>query len=381
MPRTSDFTRSGVPRPVSVGHMPHAQPSLEDTAPPLVPTPAVDPASEVRPTVVRRQDRSTESVLQWVNRLVGQGPVEVGRSEILALMGPMGWDLTFPDGAATAGTVHPVAADRTLLLRYEGSCFAAESDRAPVAVPVGPRIVVVELLEAGRGRLLRGDHELPLGPGDVVLHPPRGRYRVEWTDGPCRRTYVLLTTSLFGRRPDAILRDEDLVLRDAPLAPAAQHLMEVLFDDDVDPVVRLTATQALQGLVAATVASAIDRGQAPPEPGLRERVRALLVERYADPALDADVVARELRISRRHLFAQFEDSRDSFATTLRDIRLEHAAEMLAGADDGVTVRRVARETGFAGTAQLGRAFRDRFGLTPTQFRAAALRGQPLPTTR
>ncbi|KSW14023.1 AraC family transcriptional regulator [Cellulomonas sp. B6] len=349
--------------------------------PQVTPPTSDDATAEGRIAVVRRQDRSTGSVLDWVQRVVGQGPLEVGPSEILALMAPMGWELTFTDGDATAGVVHPVAADRMLLLRYEGSRYTAESDRAPAAVPSGPRIAVLELIESGTGVLLRGDHELPLGPGDVLLHPVRGRYRIEWREGPCRRTFVLLTTSLFGRRPDAILRDEDLVLRDAPLAPAAQHLMEVLFDDDVDPVVRLTATQALQGLVAATVASAIDRGQAPPEPGLRERVRALLVERYADPGLDADVVARELRISRRHLFAQFEDSRDSFATTLRDIRLEHAAEMLAGADDGVTVRRVARETGFAGTAQLGRAFRDRFGLTPTQFRAAALRGQPLPTTR
>ncbi|WP_052748475.1 helix-turn-helix domain-containing protein [Cellulomonas sp. FA1] len=337
--------------------------------------------AEGRPAVVVRQDRSTAAVLDWVSRFVGRGPLEVGRSEMLALMAPMGWDLAFPDGDATAGTVHPLAADRMLLLRYEGSRYVAVSDRAPSSVPAGPRIAVLELVEAGTGRLLRGDHDLPLGPGDVILHPPRGRYRIEWQTGPCRRTYVLLTTSLFGRRPDAILRDEDLVLRDAPLTPAAQHLVEVLFDEDTDTVVRLTATQALQGLVAATVASAIDRGQAPPEQGLRDRVRALLVERYADPALDADAVASELRISRRHLFAQFEDSPDSFATTLRDIRLEHAAEMLAGADDGVTVRRVARETGFAGTAQLGRAFRDRFGLTPTQFRAAALRGQPLPTER
>lgn len=370
-------------RPVSVGAMSHAQPPPADPTSPPTTAPAGDarPADEARPAVVLRQDRSTESVLEWVERLVGQGPQAVGRGEISALMAPMGWDLTFPDGAATSATLHPVVADRMVLFRYAGSRYTAVSDRAPLAVPAGPRLAVVELVEQGHGRVLRGDHELPIGPGDVLLHPPRGRYGVAWETGPCRRTVVLLTTSLYGRRPDAILRDEDLVLRDAPLAPAAQHLLEVLFDDDVDAVVRLTATQALQGLVAATVASAIDRGQAPAEPGMRDRVRALLVERYADPDLDADVVARELRISKRHLFAQFEDSRDSFATTLRDIRLEHAAEMLAGADDGVTVRRVARETGFAGTAQLGRAFRDRFGLTPTQFRAAALRGQPLPTSR
>ncbi|UCN14060.1 AraC family transcriptional regulator [Cellulomonas iranensis] len=328
------------------------------------------------PGVVRRQDHSTEAVLGWVGRVLTPGRRTLGLSDLMTVLAPMGWDVTFPEGERTAVTVDPLALDRMFLVRYDGSGFHAVSDRAPVSVPTGPRISVVTLVHSGEAVVERAGQQYAVGPGDVVLHPPRGRIRLEW--GPGRRTYVLLTTSLFGRRPDAVLRDEDVVMRDAPLAPAAERLLDVLYDDDVDEIAQLTATQALQGLVAATVASAIDRGPAPPEPGLREQIRAVLLERYADPSLDADAVARELRISRRYLFAQFESSTDSFATTLRDIRLDHAAEMLAGADDAVTVRRVAREAGFAGTAQLGRAFRERFGLTPTQFRTAALRGQPLP---
>ena len=340
-----------------------------------------EPAATAR-AAVRRQDGSTRSVLEWVARRLGTGPRDLDRAGLAALLTPLGWEVTVPDGdPPPTAHVHGLEAERMVLLRYEGFPYTAAYHRAATAAPDAVRLAVVELVHEGTGRFVRHGEVSPLGPGDVLLHPPRGRHRVEWTSARCRRTYVLLSTSMFGRRTDEVLRAEDLVLRDAWLAPAAEKLVEVLYAPDLDPLVQVAAAQALQTLLRATVARAIDPHPAPASTDLRAQVRAVLLDRFADPDLSADVVAREMRISRRSLFALYAGTPDSFATSLRDIRLDHAAELLAGVDRGWAVRRVAREAGFAGPAQLSRAFRERFGMTPTQFRAAALRGLPLPDGR
>ncbi len=324
---------------------------------------------------VQRQDTSTESVLTWIRQALGDGTRSFGATELATLLTPLGWKLHFPEGGSTAATVRAVLADRVLVMRYVGSPYTAGYERGAPPVPAGPRIAVAEMVHEGEGHFVGDGWARRIGPGDIVLHPPRGRHSIEWVSPHCVRSYVVLVTSLFGRREDAILRESDLLVHDAPLFASAAGLVEALIDPDLDPgsVVGITASQALHGLVAATVASAIERVE-PVDTGLVQRARSVILARHQDPTLDADAVARELRVSRRHLFAQFSESPDSFATTLRDVRLEHAAELLASADDDITVRRAARESGFAGQAQLSRAFRERFGLSPSQFRAAVLRG-------
>ncbi len=322
-----------------------------------------------------RAEPPSQVSFEQVAEAVGDGAQRFDRTRLAGLLAPLGWQTSFPDGDATAGTVHAVAADRVLVVRYDGSPFTATRTPAAVGSPdPARRLAVVEVVHEGSGRYTRAGVEHAVGPGDVVLHPPRGAYRLAWTSPRCRRTYCVLQTAVLGRRSGTVLHPEDLVQHDAPLAPAVGALTDLLLSPEVEPLVQAGAGGALGPLLRGAVAAAIDRGRDATDPGLRKRVRAVLLERFDDPALDADAVARELRISRRHLFAQFEGATDTFATTLRDIRLERATELLVGAEGGWAMRRVARESGFAGPAQLARAFRERYGMTPTQFRAAALRG-------
>jgi len=353
---------------------------MDALAEPVVGTRAAPGGRAAVPTTSARLVGSIDAVLAWTERALGTGRRELDRGALAALLTPLGWVTTFPEGDATSASVVRAVVDRMVLIRYEGSPFVTHHPRACVATAGTSRLALVELVHEGEGRFVRDDAVRRLTPGTVVLHPLEGRHRMEWTSVHCRRTYVLVDTPLLGGRAAATLRTEELVQPDAPLAAAAERLADVLCAPDLDPLVRLTAAQALHTLVKAMVARAVDREEQP-DPELRERARRVLVERFADPDLDADAVARELRISRRHLFAQFAGGGDSFATTLRDLRLDHAADLLAGAGDSLAVRRVAHESGFAGPAQLARAFRERFGMTPTQFRAATLRGLPLPGGR
>ena len=328
-------------------------------------------ASEAARTV-RRQDSSTEQALTWIEQTLGRGKRSVGAADIGALMTPLGWELTFPHGARTQGTMHVESTERLLLVRYAGSPFTGRYQRDPSDVLHGPLTAAVELVHSGRGVLRDDEGECEIRAGDALLHPPFRDRTVEWLGDEGERTLVLLVTRVPRPWHDPVLHRERLVLRHAPLIPAATLLVDVLLDEP-EPLVAMSAAQALYGLVGATLTATAGRPARPDAEVLRGRVHDVLRARFMEPDLDASEVARELRVSRRHLFAQFSGTADRFATVLRDVRLDHAADLLAGGAPTLTVRRIARECGFGGPAQLSRAFRERFGVTPSEFRSAARR--------
>ncbi len=91
-------------------------------------------------------------------------------------------------------------------------------------------------------------------------------------------------------------------------------------------------------------------------------------------ALSLDEVARSVATSRRHLQRVFREVHgESFRTSLTDIRLERAAEMLA--EPGAPrIREIARAVGYHEPAQFAKAFRRRYGVVPSEFREQARRG-------
>lgn len=89
----------------------------------------------------------------------------------------------------------------------------------------------------------------------------------------------------------------------------------------------------------------------------------------ADPALAPAAVAAQFRISKRYLHKLFARSGESFGRFLLRCRLErsHAALLARG---GETILDVALEAGFADASHFARAFRRRYGATPSALRQA-----------
>jgi PAS domain S-box-containing protein len=105
---------------------------------------------------------------------------------------------------------------------------------------------------------------------------------------------------------------------------------------------------------------------------LMGRVHAFVIENATDPALDPALVARTHHVSLRLLQALFADTGSSPARFIRDQRLTHARQLLSG---GESITRAGGLSGFPDPGTFTRAFRRRFGCTPTAF----LNGyQPLP---
>jgi AraC family transcriptional regulator of adaptative response / methylphosphotriester-DNA alkyltransferase methyltransferase len=111
--------------------------------------------------------------------------------------------------------------------------------------------------------------------------------------------------------------------------------------------------------------------QRPSTFGERRRLYLLarvMVQRYYRSELTVESVAKALAVSPRQLqriYAQFGDT--TFHDDLVGRRLEVAARLLS--TPSITVRDVARRVGFHQSPYFARAFRRRYGVSPSTYRA------------
>src|SRR3954451_11100661 len=94
---------------------------------------------------------------------------------------------------------------------------------------------------------------------------------------------------------------------------------------------------------------------------------AVMERDYAQP-LQLEDVARRIATSRRQLQRCFAEHGDgSFRECLTGLRMAHAAELLRGGS--TSVKAVAAMVGYRQPAQFAKAFRRRYGVSPTTYRA------------
>ncbi len=90
---------------------------------------------------------------------------------------------------------------------------------------------------------------------------------------------------------------------------------------------------------------------------------------YADPDLSPEALAAELGISKRYLQQLLAGSGTSFVQELTATRLDRASDMLSDPRaGGLTVGEIAFRCGFLDPGYFARAFRKRFGRTPSEWR-------------
>ena len=100
---------------------------------------------------------------------------------------------------------------------------------------------------------------------------------------------------------------------------------------------------------------------------LYEDATAIVAQEYgSDLALDD--IARRVASSRRQLQRAYSEiGNTTFREHLTAVRMERAAELLAGR--ALTVRDVARRVGYRQPAQFAKAFRRHHGIAPSAYRA------------
>jgi AraC family transcriptional regulator, positive regulator of tynA and feaB len=102
---------------------------------------------------------------------------------------------------------------------------------------------------------------------------------------------------------------------------------------------------------------------------LRYRIESYIRDQIRDPELSIEKIASALRCSKRYLHMAFAASDRSITDHIWTTRLDGCRGDLARRHDQ-TISEIAFAWGFSSSAHFSRAFRKRFGVTPSDFRRA-----------
>ena len=102
---------------------------------------------------------------------------------------------------------------------------------------------------------------------------------------------------------------------------------------------------------------------------LRHRIESFIRDQIRDPELSIDKIANALRCSKRYLHMAFAASDRSITDHIWTTRLDGCRGDLARHSDR-SISEIAFAWGFSSSAHFSRAFRKRFGVTPSAFRRA-----------
>ena len=102
----------------------------------------------------------------------------------------------------------------------------------------------------------------------------------------------------------------------------------------------------------------------------RRTAVAWIEQHLVDPTISVSHVARAVGVSERHLARAFGETGTGVARTILELRLERARRLLA-VPGSPPIGEVALRSGFVSHAHFSRVFRERYEMTPAEWRAGA----------
>lgn len=236
----------------------------------------------------------------------------------------------------------------------------------------------VNLQLAGRCQVRQGQVESVVEPGQFTVVDTAEPYWFDF-DAPWQMLSYRLPHELLDERPGAVAsqvgRSFDATGAGGVVTALIGSLWEV--DAGAGPVACAELENALASAVTATLTGR-PGPVAPARSLLRAEVLRHVRRHLGDPSLSVGSVCRRFAIAPRTLHAAFssEGTSGSFAATVRRLRLERCAALLADRGTTGTITEIAASVGFDDPASFSRAFRRHFGCTPSEVRCDARTAQP-----
>ncbi len=235
------------------------------------------------------------------------------------------------------------------------------------------RYVKVIWQRQGHAHLVQQDRELQLQAGDWTVYEASRPYEIRMTEDTAFTVFLCESDGQDGllRLAQRAAGQKMRIEGGAAVALSTLHAMrgaggQLALQSRgivVDFVTSLLSRE--MQLNDGDAAAARRRAQ---EVVLRE-AQEYLKRHLGEPALSPDTIASALRVSRRTLYHAFELAGETPQVLIQRFRLERCRDVLAQANASTTsITQLALEFGFSDPAYFSRAFRQRFGCAPSQYR-------------
>jgi AraC-like DNA-binding protein len=208
--------------------------------------------------------------------------------------------------------------------------------------------------------------------GSMVPYSSRGTLRLQ-ADEPVEAWSLTVALSDLGL-PHLFLRD--VMVRnigDSPLGPMfRRHVTGLAELPELSDAQAASLADPTIGLLRALLTTAGGDeflSRQPLSQTLGTRIMMFLREHVTDPDMSADLLAVHFGISKRYLYAVLARMDVSLGDWIRTERLQRASRALTNpANALVSVAAIARTSGFSDHSSFARAFKQRYGCTPTRWR-------------
>lgn len=234
----------------------------------------------------------------------------------------------------------------------------------------GAMLVVLHL--EGKALLQNDRQAHALAAGDFAIFPAGVDFDLV-CDGPFRQVWLRLPSIVFSRRmmpPQAfrvlpIAGDSGLGHVLSQLLRSVSDSLQELDDDELSAI-----EIAISDLIVATLNQRSDAGgTSSSQAAILHRICQFIETRLGDSNLSLAEVARAQRVSPRYLQKLFESANGNFTRYIRERRLERCrAELAKADDDAMSVSSIAFRWGFTDAAHFSRVFRDKYGVSPRDYR-------------
>ena len=238
--------------------------------------------------------------------------------------------------------------------------------------------ILIALHKEGRGAVLQDGREALIHPGQMVLYDTTRPYELRF-DSDCSQTIFQWPRHLLRRRIGVV--DQLMAtsfVSERPLERLAFDFLsavsQTILEIDEEPASRLL-DQALD-IVAVAISDRLKNkpvGSSVNRTMMLYRLYRFIDSRLSDPELSVADAARALGVTPRYINTLLSADKTSFNRYLQHMRLERCRNALVDrAQAHCRISEIAFSWGFSDLAHFSHRFRERFGISPRDYRGTHL---------
>lgn len=240
--------------------------------------------------------------------------------------------------------------------------------------PAGNPSFLVSLQVEGRGVVSQDGREATLGPGDFSLYDGDRPYKMS-LEAPFEQIVLRLPANALRGSLRSLERLTATAVRgDNIEGRLLMEMIRTLWRDyeTLEPAARLAVANGIVSLLIAGLHTLVPvDAQASPDSSFvhLERIKRLVDAQLGDPELTVTSIARQLGLSTGHLHRVFKSEAVPLAHYIWLRRLEACSrDLLDPRLAARSIGEIAYRRGFKDAAHFSRSFKERFGLSPREWR-------------